>query len=231
MPSSVIMLTIQLSKQVFCWPLFVPSLIGLQDFIPKLKDHLLSRIHGDEWRGDVLQFQDAERRDLHFVNNRMYNHQAIRFNYTTYDMRRDQDSVSPNTHPDVMVISHEDDDETNRHSYWYARVLRIFHVFVQYRDIDGTLTRAVRMDVLWVRWFGRNVEVRSGWKAKRLHQVGFLPVSDPGAFDFLDPDLVVRAIQLVPRFAAGRTPKLLGPSIVRPASDNDEDWQYFYVNM
>ena len=145
--------------------MIVPSLIGLQDFIPKLKDHLLSRIQGDEWRGDGLQFQDEVRRDLHFVNNRMYNHKTIRFNYTTYDMRRDQDSVSPDTHADVMVISHKD-DETNRHPYWYARVLRIFHVFVQYRDIDGTMTRPVRMDVLWVRWFGRNMEARSGWKAK-----------------------------------------------------------------
>jgi len=203
---------------------------AFHDFIPKLKDHLLSRILGDEWRGERFQFQDAERRDLYFVNNRLYNHQAIRFNYTTYDMRRDQDSVSPSTHPDVMVLSHEDDGKTH-HPYWYARVLLIFHVFAQYRDIDGTLTRPVRMDVLWVRWFGRNLWVRTGWKAKRLHQVGFLPVSDPGAFDFLDPDLVIRAIQLIPRFVGGRTTMFLGRSIVRPPDDNDEDWLHFYVNM
>ena len=145
-------------------------------------------------------------------------------------MRRDQDCVDPYTHPDIMVLTHED-DETNRHPYWYGRVLRILHVFVQMRDVDGSLTRPVRMDVLWMRWFGRNTEIRVGWKAKRLFQVGFLPADDPGAFGFLDPDLVVRSVHLIPRFPTGRTTFLLDPSIVRPESDLDEDWMYFYVNM
>ena len=178
-----------------------------------------------------MEFSDDERRDLYFVNNRLYLHKAIRFNYTTYDMRRDQDSVTPRTHPDVMVLAHED-DAAIPHPYWYARVLRIFHVFAQFRDGDGTLTRPVRMDVLWVRWFGRNSGVRMGWKAKRLFQVGFLLADDPGSsFNFLDPDLVIRAVHLIPRFAAGRTAMFLGPSIGRPESDNDEDWLHFYVSM
>jgi hypothetical protein len=177
-----------------------------------------------------MEFSDADRRDLFFTNNRLYIHKAIRFNYTTYDMRRDQDSVTPRTHPDVMVLSHED-DAAIPHPYWYGRVLRIFHVFAQYKQDDGTLTRPVRINILWVRWFRRLPSARMGWKAKRLFQVGFLYARDPGAFTFLDPNLVIRAVHLVPRFAGGRTPMFLGPSFVRPESDEDEDWCCFYVGM
>jgi hypothetical protein len=54
---------------------------------------------------------------------------------------------------------------------------------------------------------------------------------DPGSFNFLDPDLVIQAVYLVPRLAGGRTPMFLGPSFVRPESDEDEDWCCFYMSM
>jgi hypothetical protein len=65
----------------------------------------------------------------------------------TYNMRRDQDSAAPDIDPDAIVISRKD-DETNRQPYWYCQVLRIVYVFMQYKDINGIPTRAVRMDVL-----------------------------------------------------------------------------------
>jgi hypothetical protein len=131
-----------------------------------------------------------------------------------------------------MLLSHED-DETNPHPYWYARVIGIFHVFVQTRDPNTRkFSDSKRFDVLHVRWFGRNLDVQAGWKAKRLHQVGFLPANHPEleAFGFLDPAQVIRGVHIVPRFAGGRTSLYLGPSIIRKLSDGHEDWVNYYVN-
>jgi hypothetical protein len=202
----------------------------LQNFLQRLKNHLLTRLCKKLYDGDEDDFTPAERNLLLFVRNRIYFHKAIRFNYTTYDMRRDQDSVNPQTHADVMVLSHED-ETSNPHPYWYARVIGIFHFFVQVKDASKSrLTKPKKMDVLWVCWFGRNLEVKSGWAAKRLHQVGFLPVSDVDAFGFLDPDQIIRASHLVPRFARGQTDALLGVSDVRQKGECDKDWVYYYVN-
>ena len=57
----------------------------------------------------------------------------MRVNYTTYDMRRDQDTINPRTHADVMVLNPGDEEsEDERHPYWYARVCGIFHANVLY---------------------------------------------------------------------------------------------------
>ena len=41
-----------------------------------------------------------------FKNDPMYNHQMIRFNYTTYDVRRSQDVIHPGTsHHDIMLLA------------------------------------------------------------------------------------------------------------------------------
>jgi hypothetical protein len=131
-----------------------------------------------------------------------------------------------------MVLAHED-EETDPHPYWYARVVGIFHVFVQFTDPSTSLTKTQRMDVLWLRWFGRNSELKfkSGWATKRLHQVGFLHSNRPDAFGFLDPHDVIRAVHMIPIFVHGRTATLMGPSDVRQPSEGDEDWAYYYINM
>jgi hypothetical protein len=129
-----------------------------------------------------------------------------------------------------MVLSHEE-DTTDPHPYWYARVIGIFHVFVQTRDpTTRRFSDPHRFDVLHVRWFGRNLSIPAGWKAKRLYRIGFLPADNPDAFGFLDPAQVIRGIHVIPRFAGGRTSALLGPSIIRNPSEGDEDWVNYYVN-
>jgi hypothetical protein len=132
-----------------------------------------------------------------------------------------------------MLLSHEDEDETNPHPYWYARVIRIFHIFVQTRDPNTRkFSDSKRFDVLHVRWFGRNLSAQAGWKVKRLHQIGFLPANNPAleAFGFLDPAQVIRGVYLLPHFAGGRTPLYLDPSIIRKLSNGDEDWVNYYMN-
>lgn len=131
-----------------------------------------------------------------------------------------------------MVLSHED-DEPSSHPYWYARIIGVFHALVYYRDPAGNRSSydPVQIDFAWVRWFGRDLSHRSGWKAKRLHRLGFISSEDPGAFGFIDPKNIIRGIHLIPAFSFGHTSEYLSPSIIRHTSDNDEDWTYFYLNI
>jgi hypothetical protein len=119
------------------------SLTNEQNFILRLKDHLLGRILQDSYNGDEQEFTPEQRRAILFADNRIYIHKAIRFNYTTYDLRRDQDTVNPRTHGDIMMLSHED-DEQHPHPYWYARVIGIFHVLVQ--AINPSTSRLTKPD-------------------------------------------------------------------------------------
>ncbi|KAH9009230.1 hypothetical protein EDB85DRAFT_1881856, partial [Lactarius pseudohatsudake] len=77
-----------------------------------------------------------------------------------------------------------------------------------------------------------DVPARSGFKAQRLHQVGFLDGhGDPGAFGFINPQDVIRAIHLIPAFQFERTSKLLPPSMARHEDEGNEDYERYYVNM
>jgi hypothetical protein len=205
-----------------------------QDFLPQLKNHLLARIIGLNSAGEEpeMDFTSAERNTITFVNNRLYRHKVLRVNYTTYDLRREQDSLNPRTHADIMVLSHEDEDSV--HPYWYAHIIGIFHTVVYFKGLESypNIESGMRqMEFLWVRWFGRDLTHKSGWGRKRLHRVGFIDSEDPAAFGFLDARHVIRGVHMIPAFQFGLTDELLPPSIARLPSDNDEDWRYYYVAM
>jgi hypothetical protein len=165
----------------------------------------------------------------------MYDHATLRVNFTTYNVQRDADVIKgawsksddrPRSERcDVMVLSSEDKSSLESHPFWYARVLRIFHVNVYQSAVQGSKAKQ-RMDVCWVRWFGRDPEYSAGWNEARLDRVGFVPES-PEAFGFLDPKDIIRACHLIPAFHHKRTKDLLGPSKAR---ENKGDYQYFYVN-
>ena len=87
------------------------------------------------------------------------------------------------------------------------------------------------IQLLWVRWFGRDMSAPGGFRARRLYRIGFVNDEDPDAFGFIAPEQVIRGVHLIPAFHHGKTTEYLEPSIVRPPSDNDEDWVYYYVNM
>ena len=180
-----------------------------------LKRHLLGRLLGCPFDGDEHSYSEAELATVKIVNNRIYSHKVLRVNYTTYDMRRAQDSINLCTHPDIMVLSHEDDKLDNNsepHPYWYARVIGIYHVEVRH-DHPDALSRGVQeLQFLWVQWFGQDPDYEGGWKAHRLYRVGFVaddPIdpNDPtfasGAFAFIDPAEVIRGIHLILSFAYG----------------------------
>ncbi|KIK26402.1 hypothetical protein PISMIDRAFT_274760 [Pisolithus microcarpus 441] len=205
--------------------------LALKDFLPRLKAHILGRLLGTEpGIGEEQEFTQAQHNTLIIIKNRLYRHKILRVNYTSYDLRRDQDSLNPRTHADVMVLSHE--TEENPHPYWYARIIGIFHLDVRFNgpELDDHSTK--RMDVLWVRWFARDRNFKSGWAARRLPRIGFYPQDDlANAFGFIDPNDIVRAVHLIPAYHFGRTKDLLPPSIARRKPDNNEDWEWYYVNM
>ena len=62
-----------------------------------------------------------------------------------------------------MVLSHENFEEhggLKPHPYWYARVIKMFHVNV-WVLLPGSPSKdkAISMPVLWVHWFGREGEL------------------------------------------------------------------------
>jgi hypothetical protein len=211
--------------------LYACMLTGLlQDFIPKLKNHLHGRLLGHDFDGDdELELSDEDRNSVRILNNRIYAAKVLRVNYTTYDIRRDQDSMNPRTHCDVMVISPEKAD--GAHPFWYARVLGVFHTDVLHVGSQARNRSVQRMEVLWVRWFGVEQDYRSGSDVARLPKIGFVP--GDAAFGFLDPSLVLRGCHLVPAFADGRTTILLrtvSMTAARPPGETD-DWTNYYVTM
>jgi hypothetical protein len=85
----------------------------------------------------------------------------MRVSYTTYNMRRDEDTINPAGHADIIVLSHEDRDgqteDARTHPYWYTRVLNIFHVRVRYLRPRFVTPEFQDLEVLWIRWFGRDL--------------------------------------------------------------------------
>jgi len=151
-------------------------------------------------------------------------------------MRRAQDSLNPRIqgHGDVMVLSPENDKENeNPHPYWYACTLGVYHVNVRHLGPNSKSDQPQHMEFLFVRWFGRDLTLEPGWKAKRLLRLGFVPGNDETAFGFLDPTQVIRAVHLIPAFTWGHVTKYLTQRsvIARGLKEPDEDWQLYYVNM
>ena len=123
----------------------------MQDFLPRLKDHLLAWVRGLAYNGDEYDFSNEDRHCVLILDNKFFEHVYLRINYTTYDLRREQDSISSRSHPDIMLLSQEDE---HSHPYWYAHVCLIFHVMVQYcNDAASPYSKPNQMDVLFVHWF------------------------------------------------------------------------------
>lgn len=192
-----------------------------------LKDHLLSRLLGLDYDGDERTFTSEQRNSIRLVNaDVVVRSKQLRINYTTYDIRRDHDTIRMSRGDAIMTSSRDD-----AHPFWYARVLMAFHIMVSFHH--GGTSRWENMEVRWVRWLGVDQEHRWGFKEARLPKVGFVPDHpDHDPFGFLDPSLVLRGCHLIPAFSDGRTHELLaaGSSLARLPGETD-DWAGFYVNM
>jgi hypothetical protein len=162
-----------------------------------------------------------------FWSNRIYKHNLLRINYTTYDVRRSQDIINPNTpHRDVMLLSDEEDDDP--HHFRYARVLGIYHVNIVYTGPDSLDYTPRRLDFLWVRWFQSFGTRPARWADFRLDSVHFPPMANDNAFGFVDPRDVLRGCHIIPTFRHGQIHRD-AISLSRCAEDA-QDWRCYNVN-
>ena len=126
-------------------------------------------------------------------------------------------------------------DKAGPESYWYGRVIGIYHanIWAENPAIPGGRNTR-RMDFLWVRWFGEELAYRPGFRKARLPKIGFVESTDDFAFSFIDPAEVIRGCHLIPAFSFGRSNMLFprSSSISRRLNPEDvDDWLNFYVNM
>ena len=78
--------------------------LGFQNFIPKLHNHLLSRLLGKGLDGDdPCLFTDEERNSVQIVNNTIFSTKQLSVNYTTYDVHRDCNAINTNTRRYVVL--------------------------------------------------------------------------------------------------------------------------------
>lgn len=173
-----------------------------------------------------LSWQD--RQEVQFQANRIFRHKVLRVNYTSYDLRRSQDSMNPRTQPDVMLPALDFDPDTgispSGHPFAYARILGVFHADIIH-SVFGLRPKAHSMEFLWVRWYRLDKTFTGGLARRRLHRMELVPETDPSAFGFIDPDDVIRGVHLIPAFAHGSIPSTSSyPS-------NATLWKFYYVNM
>ncbi|KAH6911820.1 hypothetical protein BKA70DRAFT_1268579 [Coprinopsis sp. MPI-PUGE-AT-0042] len=220
---------------------------ALKGWTSQLQAHLLGRILGRKYDGDEDgNFSPEELQRVVFINDTIYQHQRIQINYTTYDCRRAQETLSmvrdteeagPSSEkrPFILLQAHEPPPkpgDPDPHPYWYAEVVGIFHANVMYNDPDSFKTETQVMDFLWIRWLGPRRNYPAGWTAKKLHRVAYVtPRESSPMFGFLDPANVIRAVNLMPVDKYGRSSCRLPPSVGRPNSQDDLDWNYYDVGI
>ena len=161
-------------------------------------------------------------------NNRIYQHQTLRVNYTSYDLQRHSDLINVWTRPDLMVLSAEGD---HTHPYQYGRLIDIFTVPIYYKGPRQILgTRRQKLQVLWVRWFKQDIYHEDGFTALRLLQLSFANALDHGADGLINPTTVLRATHLIPAFEYDSM-DLQPLSNCYATRFLKEDWNHYYVNM
>ena len=192
----------------------------------KLKEHLLLRcIENGKFKHD-----DGNACQVLLKRDHIYQHGICRINYTTYDVRREQDVVNASSSQcNVVVLGLEvntnSPDTAPRTSYRYARVLGTFHANVMCVGQGMVDYNATRMEFLWVRWYE---PVGLHGTAQRLDRLRFSPLSDDDSFGFIAPDDVLRGCHILPAFAQGRRhPSGKGLSLL---AKDGTDWKEYFVN-
>lgn len=201
-----------------------------QDFLTDLKSHLWLRLTCAQMpdNTDYRHPTEDEAHSVYIEANKMYIHSVFRVNFTTYDMRRDQDSINPSRHADIVLLAPEGSD----HPYLYARVASIFHVKAALSfDHEPQIHQ-----VLWVRWFDIDKAAPGGFEKRRLHRLKFADIhGEKAAFGFVAPDQVLRGAHVMPAEQYGRSDTSLpGRSIGRSDDDtrnDNKDWKYYFTGM
>ena len=136
-----------------------------QGFYSKLREHLaprvqaalqkeaasleLSRVGTAPEAACPLDLHNVTGNGVFFKGDCIYQHKLIRFNFTTYDMRRGTDIVNPGTSRcNIMLIAGRADGSD--HHFLYARVLGAYHVNVISPGARVPDYKARSFNFLWV---------------------------------------------------------------------------------
>ncbi|KAL5476569.1 hypothetical protein ACEPAI_3249 [Sanghuangporus weigelae] len=198
---------------------------ALKNFWKNLHSHLLARVL---LRDEDDEFSSEEIDGLQFRLDKLYWHKVIRVNYTAYDVRREQDSLNPRSHPNITLLSSDSDMP---HPYLYARILGLFHVDIAYHG-PGSISHSFRrMDVAWIHWYQYVSDQPFRFLQMRLPELQLLHYKDPNAFGFINPDLIIRGAHIIPRFSHGYSKDPLLPFPSRPSSFDHKQYKLYYVNI
>lgn len=212
--------------------------MALQNFLPKLKSHILSRVlsilrqRNPEPQALPSSSTNVDSNFILFKHDRIYRHNIMRVSYTTYDVRREEDVLHPSAcqHNIVVLDDRVNDDAAPSgpfHPFTYGRVLGIYHVNAVYVGPGMTDYQPIRVEFIWVRWY-RRVSTYDSWTAHKLDRLKFYSVEDADAFSFVDPSDVLRGCHIIPRFREGRR-HTDGKGASLCARDA-LDWKEYYVN-
>ncbi|KAF7969982.1 hypothetical protein HWV62_25400, partial [Athelia sp. TMB] len=206
---------------------------AIQDFIPKLKAHLVHRMSRTETTDSIADFMIDDLSPpfdipVYFRGDMLYRHSILRVNYTTYDIRRKHDTINPGTsHCDIMLLS--DREDRDDHPYLYARVLGIFHTNAVYMGPGCTDFNPRRMEFLWVRWYELVPKAaEGGWVSSTLDRLRFPPIERASSFGFLDPADVMRACHVMPHFRHGL--RHADGKGLSPCAHDSKDWSGYLLN-
>ncbi|KAI0309263.1 hypothetical protein OF83DRAFT_1179840 [Amylostereum chailletii] len=148
--------------------------------------------------------------------DRIFRHQYMTVNFTTYDVRRDQDVIAPDAQRNnIMMLaarswsSESAPSDQAMSPFCYARVIGIFHANV-------------------VRWYEQEAFANGNtWESRCLERLSFPMLTNKNAFDIVDPADVIRGCHIIPAFSLGRRNEDGASSSCHV---HDEDWNAYFIN-
>ena len=214
-----------------------------QDFLPKLKGYLISCLKATlvqesafvDSRSDSLHSEasatcNTNQSDCDLVylkSNWIYLHKLVHIQYTTYDVRREQDIVNPSTpHRDIMLLATTTDNDVD-HLFLYAHVLGIYHTNITYAGDDIQNYQARQFKFLWVCWY-RYQSQNVWWRDLKLDVLSFPLVTSNGTFGFVDPGNVLCTCHIIPAFSSGK--KYPNEVSLSHSTNDSQDWSRYYVS-
>ncbi|KAJ3524956.1 hypothetical protein NMY22_g10778 [Coprinellus aureogranulatus] len=199
------------------------------NFAEKLKEHILPRIV--ELLGfSAEEFHEEDWVNVTFEGLRLYSHKLLHVNFTTYDVRRDQDIIHVDTPQcNVLLLNGafaQHPSSTSVHPYLYAKILRLYHANVSYvgRLPDGTVDfTSHRIDFAWVHWY----DFLPSEEEFVLDRVSLKSLDSELSTGFIDPSDILRAVHIIPQFSLGRPESPPPRSLCLPEQDV---WAAYYIN-